>query len=139
MNELPSPTTQHNGSSIVITIPLQVKRRNGRKEIIAPAGVGTTNPHAMSRNDKLALTLARIFHWQQLMETGRFYSLRDLAVAIGQHPSYVAKQMKLTLLAPDIIEAIITGREPSGLSLEKLYDMPVNWDEQRQVLGFAAD
>ena len=139
MNDLQSPTLQQNGSTVVITIPLQVKRRNGRKEIIAPAGLGTAKPRTMSRNDKLTLTLARIFHWQQLMETGRFYSLRDLAAAVGQHPSYVAKQMKLTLLAPDIIEAILTGREPSGLSLDKLYDLPPAWEEQRQVLGFAAE
>ena len=139
MTELQSPTLQHSGSTIVITIPLQSKRRNGRKEIIAPAGLDTALPYTMARNEKLARTLARVLRWQQLWEEGRFSSLRELAVTLGQHPSYIARQMKLTLLAPDIVEAIFMGREPSGLSLDKLYDLPSAWEEQRQVLDFAAE
>lgn len=136
MHEITSPSVQQNGTAIVISIPLQLKRRNGRKEIIAPAGLGTVMPNAINRNEKLAFTLAKVFRWQQLMESSRFYSLRELAASVGQHHSYVTKQMNLTLLAPDIIEAILIGREPSGLSLEKLYDLPLTWEEQRQVLGF---
>ena len=139
MSELQIPTVQSSGASIVISIPLQVKRRNGHKQIIAPAGLDTTMNDTVSRNEKLALTLARVFRWQQQLETGHFSSLRALAVAVGQHHSYVAKQMKLSLLAPDIVEAILIGREPSGLSLDKLYDLPPAWEEQRQVLGFTAE
>lgn len=136
MNEVSTSALRQSGSAIVITVPLQVKRRNGRKEIIAPIGADGATSYTFNRNEKLALTLARVLCWQQLWEEGRFSSLRELAASLGQHPSYIFKQMKLTLLAPDIIETILLGQEPSGLSLEKLYDMPVTWDEQRQVLGF---
>jgi len=53
----------------------------------------------------------------------------------GVDNSYVARLLRLTLLAPDIIEAIIEGTEPDGLSLEKLYGAPAEWEEQRRVLA----
>ena len=47
----------------------------------------------------------------------------------------MGRHLNLALLAPDIVEAILMGQEPDGLSLEKLYGLPVDWDEQRRVLG----
>ena len=60
-------------------------------------------------------------------------SLDDLAQAVGVDRTYVGRMLRLTRLAPDIIEAILRGREPEGMSLEKLRkDLPVVWSEQRQ-------
>jgi hypothetical protein len=56
----------------------------------------------------------------------------------GVDNSYVARVLRLTLLAPDLIEAILEGTEPDGLSLEKLYRLPDDWEEQRQTLGFCS-
>ena len=53
----------------------------------------------------------------------------------GVDNSYVARLLRLTLLAPDIVEAILMGREPDGLTLEQLYRLPVAWEEQRRELG----
>jgi hypothetical protein len=54
---------------------------------------------------------------------------------VGVDNSYVARQLRLTLLAPDAVEAILEGEEPDGVSLEKLSGMPVEWEEQRRVVG----
>jgi hypothetical protein len=137
MNKPLSPTVHHQGTSLIISVPLQVKRRSGRKEIIAPSGLGMA-PN-IPRNQTVSLALARVFCWQRMLEAGEVRSLRELATVIGLHHSYVTKQMRLTLLAPDIVEAILLGREPSGLSLERLYHLPPSWEEQRRVLGFGSE
>jgi len=63
----------------------------------------------------------------------------ELARDVGVDNSYLARMLRLTLLAPDLIEAILAGTEPDGLSLEKLYQAPVEWEEQRRVLGSGDD
>jgi len=69
-----------------------------------------------------------------MLEGGQYASIRELALALGVDNSYVARLLRLTLLAPDIIEATLEGTEPDGLSLEKLYRAPAEWDEQRRLL-----
>ena len=54
----------------------------------------------------------------------------------GPDHSYVARILRLTLLAPDLIEAILESTEPDGLSLAKLMSLPPSWQEQREHLGF---
>jgi hypothetical protein len=58
-----------------------------------------------------------------------------LAGELGVDNSYVARLLRLSLLAPDIVEAILDGREPSGLSLEKLYRAPMEWERQWQEVS----
>ena len=87
--------------------------------------------------EPLLTALARAFHWQDLVDAGKYASISDLARALGLDRSYVSRIMRLALLAPEIVEAIVEGREPSGLSLERLVKgMPVVWAEQRERLGF---
>jgi len=122
---------------LVVSVPLTMKRRGGRKQVIAPDG---RNPDAAApprTNASLALTIARAHRWRELLEEGRYASVRALAQALGVDNSYVARLLRLTLLAPDIVEAILEGTEPSGLSLEKLYRAPVDWESQRQQLGMS--
>jgi ParB-like chromosome segregation protein Spo0J len=69
------------------------------------------------------------------MQQGRYASIHELAADLGLDNSYVARLLRLTLLAPDIVEAILDGIEPDGLSLEKLYRAPLMWEEQRRALG----
>jgi len=72
--------------------------------------------------------------WQAQLESGEYASVEDLAHAVGCDRTYVGRMLRLTSLAPDIIEAILRGDEPDGLSLEKLRkNLPVRWDEQRKV------
>jgi len=118
---------------------MNLKRRSGRKEIIVPDGLPGTERKKSPTQEPLVTALARAFHWQDLIDTGRYASITELADALGVDRSYVSRIMRLTLLAPDIVDAISQGREPSGLSLERLVKgMPVGWAEQRAQFDFPA-
>jgi len=126
------------GDHVVIRIPMNLKRRSGRKEIIVPDGLPGTERQKRTQ-EPLVTALARAFHWQDLIDTGRYASITDLAEALRVDRSYVSRIMRLTLIAPDIVDAISQGREPSGLSLGRLVKgMPVGWAEQRERVGDGA-
>ena len=86
--------------------------------------------------EPLVTALARAFQWQELLDDGRHASITELAEGLGVDRSYVGRILRLTTLAPDIVEAIVRGKEPSGLSLERLVKaMPMEWGEQRARFG----
>ena len=81
--------------------------------------------------------LGRAFSWSEAMESGKFRSISDLARNLDVDNSYVVRILKLTTLAPDIIEAILHGEEPPGLSLAQLIrTFPMDWERQRALFGF---
>jgi len=111
-----------------ISLPIQFKRRAGRREIILPAeGKQASAPP----NKVFLLTLARAFRWKDLLESGKFPTVKALAEAVGLERSYVAKLLNLTLLAPRIVEALAVGEEPDALSIsEQRQRVPARWDLQ---------
>jgi hypothetical protein len=110
---------------------------SGRKEIIAPEGLDSALPEAGPAQQPIVTALARARPWQEMLDNGEVESLTALAEKIDADRSYVSRVLQLMLLAPDIIEVIRDGREPSGLSLAKLTQtLPVLWDEQRKMFGF---
>jgi hypothetical protein len=123
------------GEHLVVSVPLAMKRRGGRKEIITPGGQTPESPSQSRTNASLALTIARAHRWRELLEQGRYRSIRVLALELGVDNSYVARLLRLTSLAPDIVEAILDGTEPSELSLQKLYRAPMEWERQREELS----
>ena len=126
-------TVERDGNDLVVRIPMKLKRRSGRKQIIVPDGLSDTEPTAPPQ-DAIVDALARAHHWQDLIDEGRYGSITDLAEALGIDRSYVGRILRLTLLAPDIIEAILRGDEPSGLSLARLTkEIPMLWVEQRAL------
>ena len=75
--------------------------------------------------------LARAFRWR-----GHGATLEDLARAKGVNATYVSRVLRLTLLAPDIVEAILDGRQPAELQLDDLLEaFPVEWEGQRAALA----
>ena len=92
-------------------------------------GAGLATADQTRTNRGLAVMIARAHRWQGLLESGRYASIRELALDVGVDNSY------LSYLAPDIVESILNGTEPDGLSLGKLYQAPVTWEEQRRALG----
>ena len=119
---------------IVIIIPMQFKRRGGRKEIIVPRGAKSAAP-AVADNPAvqkpLAVAVARAHRWQALLDQGRYKSISDLADAADLDRAYVRRIVNLTLLSPDLVRAILDGSEPSGLSLSQLVGgVPQRWEEQ---------
>jgi hypothetical protein len=86
-----------------------------------------------SPNRALIEAIAKGQRWQAQLESGEYASLDDLAKDVGCDRTYVGRMLRLTSLAPDIIDAILRGDEPDGLSLEQLRkNLPVQWEEQRE-------
>jgi len=124
---------------LVVDVPLKLKKRAGRKEVILTDVFGGGAIERMPHQEALVVALARAHRWQKLLDEGKFRSVSDLAREIGLDVSFTAGLLRLTLLAPDIVEAILMGEEPSGLSLTILArQLPVEWGEQRAILGFAS-
>ena len=121
---------------LVISIPMKFKRIGGRKEIIVPHGLGSPAAARVGIQRPLAIALARAHRWKDRLENGRFHSVIELADAMGLDRSYVARILRLTLLAPGIIEAIMNGNERDGMSLDQLVRaVPARWEEQRECFG----
>ena len=76
--------------------------------------------------------LARAHRWQRLLESGECGSITELAAAEKIDRSYLCRVLRLTLLAPEIVEAILDGRQPEGVTLPGLMKgFPVVWEKQR--------
>ena len=86
--------------------------------------------------DPLVLNLARAFRWQELIDSGTYSNAIELARAVGKDPAYVARTVRLTLLAPEIIHAILHGTLKKSISMETLRkSWPENWEEQKKYFG----
>lgn len=133
MSESKKPTIRVDDDGVVVHIPMKFKRRGGRKEIIVPENHPAADMGKAKTQRPLVVALARAFLWQELLETGKVASIAALAKQLKVDRAYVSRILNLTLLAPDIVRAIMNGDEPSGLSLARLTrPFPVLWEEQRQ-------
>ena len=130
------PTPIAHGEDTLIRVPMRFKKRCGRKEIIAPEGLDAALPANAPAQEALVVALARAHRWQQTLDAGGVDSITELAGRLDVDSSYVGRVLRLTLLAPYIIQAVLAGREPSGLSLAKLTKtLPFLWNEQRELFG----
>ena len=134
----PSREYQSQGS-VVTFVPLAIKRRHTRKLLIAPPGQEDAKVRS-SFDLPMIRTIGKAFYWQKLLDSGEVANATDLARQLKLEPGWVAEVLRLTRLAPDIVQAILDGRQPRHLNLHAIRgrqaDVPVDWDEQRQLLGF---
>ena len=137
MNTNPTITVTETGN-LHIHIPMLIRRMRGRKVIIAPKALDGDIPDSPGTvQAAIVQALARASSWAEVLERGEAKSISDLAMNLDVDNSYVARILKLSTLAPDIVEAILNGEEPTGLSLAKLTKtFPTDWDEQRAMFGF---
>ena len=123
--------------TLTIRIPIRLQRRGGRKLIMTPEGAAASESKAR-RDEKLIRAIVRAHRWRGKIESGQAQSITDLAEQEGVTDAYVCRLLPLTCLAPDIVEAILDGRQPKGLTLaEILGHDPVAWEEQRRRWHFA--
>ena len=123
--------------TLTIRIPMRLQRRGGRKLIMMPEGVAAP-ARKPSRDETLVKALVRAHRWWRKIESGRAKSITDLAEQEDVADAYVCRLLPLTCLAPDIVEAILDGRQPKGLRLaEVLGNGPVAWNAQRETWGFS--
>jgi hypothetical protein len=127
---------EFDGSTITVRIPMAWKRHGGRKVIIAPDGGDAWAPAKPRPDEMLIRALGRAHRWKSLLEERRYRSAGELAEAEGVTRSFVNRLMRLALLAPDIQEAILDGRQPKGMQLEELTGtVPSGWEGQRASVG----
>jgi hypothetical protein len=119
--------------TLTIRIPIRLQSRGGRKLIMAPQGVAMPAPKPR-RDETLVKALVRAHRWRRKIESGQAHSITDLAEQEGVTDAYVCRLLPLTCVAPDIVEAVLDGRQPKGLRLaEMLGNGPVDWSEQRHI------
>lgn len=122
-------------TSITVRVPLKIRRRPGRKTVVTPVPTtGTDTPIATRADSALVKALARAFRYQRLLDEGRYASISEMAAAERLERGYLGSLLRLTLLAPDIVSAILDGRQPEGLTCAVLAGGgPVGWDAQRNT------
>ena len=126
------------GETITVFIPITWKRRGGQKVIIAADGGDAWLPTKARPDETLIRALARAHRWKRMLEAGRYGSAAEIAEAEKIGRSFVNRLLRLTMLAPDIQEAILEGRQPKGMQLEELTRaMPAEWESQRQAVTLA--
>jgi len=129
-------TVRRDGDAVVIDIPMSLRRRSGRKEVVLPPDAITASAVPTKPPAPLAVALARAYRWQEMIESGQAKSNSDLARQLNLDQSYIARTIRLASLAPNIIEAVLTNQTPDGLSLWALrHDLPLMWQDQRKQLG----
>ena len=129
------------GQQRVTVVPLTIRRKQNRKVMIPPDGDDSilgTGGHDLP----MIRMLGKAFYWQRLLDEGRYPTANDLARSLKLEPGWVAEVLRLTTLAPDIIESVLDGRQPRDLNLHTLRgrrdQLPRDWGEQRKALGFAS-
>ena len=111
-------------------MPFAVRKRGGRKLVLAPDGAPMP-PAAPQVDSTLVKAIARAFRWQKMLETGRYATIKEIAKAEKINPSYVSRVLRLTLLAPATVEAILDGRADAAPTLaEAMKVFPVEWVKQ---------
>ena len=124
------------GRTLTIRVPLSFRNRGGRKLVLAPEGAVSWAPIRKRVDNAMVKAIARAFRWRKLLEKGVYSSVEEIAQAEKINDSYVSRVLRLTLLAPAIVEAILDGRQPPALELNALLKpMPIYWNLQAQALG----
>lgn len=121
-----------NGRTITVTVPLQLASRGGRKIILTPDNAPAWVPRYKAVDDRLVHALGRGHRWRMMLERREYASAEAIADAEGISRSFVCRLLRLTLLAPDLVEAILDGRHPPSIQAEVLKGIiPHSWAEQR--------
>jgi len=116
--------------TVTIHVPFRVVKRGGRKEMVLPDGAA----QARKPDNTLVKALARAFRWKRMLESGEFASISELAEREGIAFTYMARLMRLSLLSPELVDAVIDGRQPAHITLANLMDpFPANWKEQHAL------
>ena len=125
-------------TSVTVSVPLTIRRRGGRKQIIGPDGAvapqsdGGASVIPVNGDPALIKALARGFRWRRMLEDGRYASISEMAKAEKIERGYLGSLLRLTLLAPEMVEAIVDGRQSEGVTLPGLLEgVPVAWGEQK--------
>jgi hypothetical protein len=121
---------------ITVRVPLRIRRRPGRKTVVMPIPDHGAAAVPTRADPALLKALARAFRYQRMLDDGRYASISEMAAAEKLDRGYLGRLLQLTLLAPDIVEAIVEGRQAKGVTLAGLMEpFPAEWDQHAIYLG----
>ena len=132
------PRIKSDGNTITVRVPISIRKRGGRKVVLAPDStlVATQKLFCQQVDGAMQKAIARAFRWRDMLESGRHLTIKEIANDEAINESYVARVLRLTLLAPDVIESILRGNQSAGITLATLMrPFPVLWVDQNNELG----
>jgi hypothetical protein len=129
------PSLSKDGRTMTVHIPITLRHQGGRKQVVTPPGATPWIPTPSRVDNTIVKAIVRAHRWRDMLESGRHATVRDLAKAEAINESYLGRILRLTLLSPAIIEAILEGQQPPALELDDLLkQFPVEWDNQLETL-----
>ena len=132
-----SAAVSEDGRSLTVRVPLALRKRGGRKLVVAPDRGSWIAPRFRVDN-VLVKALARAHRWRRILESGEFSTLQELAAAERINPSYLSRMPRLTLLSPAVVDVILDGEQSSGLQLSALLiPFPTEWSRQKLAFRIA--
>lgn len=134
VGEVERPILSRDGRTMVVSIPISMRRTGGRKTVVTPANAAPWSPPPARVDNTVVKALARAHRWRGMLESNLFATVRDLSKAEKINEAYVCRVLRLTLLSPKITEAILTGRLSDTIDLAKLLKpFPIEWERQEAV------
>jgi hypothetical protein len=126
------PKISGEGRTITVRVPISIRKRGGRKLVLAPNGSEyTAAPISRHLDNVMVKAIARAFRWRNMLENGDYATIREIATAEKINETYVGRVLRLTLLAPAIIEAILNGTQFPYVRLPTLMrSIPAVWCNQ---------
>lgn len=117
--------------TLTVRVPFTMRKRGGRKLVIAPDGAESGAPIRHRVDNAMVKALARGFRWRKLLETGVYGTIEEIAAVEKINSSYVSRLLRMTLLAPDIVEEILDGRQSADMTMKLLMKpFPASWTNQ---------
>jgi hypothetical protein len=131
------PKVSDDGRTVTVRVPISIKRRGGRKLVLAPDGRHLTTARVCRHIDNaMVKAIARAFRWRDMLENGAHATITEIAAAEDINESYVGRVLRLSLLAPELVEDILAGKQSAGVQLEQLLRrFPIEWPLQRRAFG----
>lgn len=121
--------------TVTLHIPFRVVKRGGRKEMQLPDSAAQPR----RTDNTLVKALARAFRWKRMLESSEYPTVAELAERERIASSYMTRVLSLTLLAPDIVEAILDGKQGPNVTLGSvLRPFPLDWSGQLDAVGAAS-
>jgi len=123
-----------NGALLTVHVPMAFRKRGGRKLMLAPSGTEIPLLRGMGVDSAFVKAIARAHRWKRLLESGAYASITELAEAEKINQSYLCRVLRLSLLAPDVVEGAVNGTLSPEFTLERaMKPLPVGWEDQRRV------
>lgn len=126
---------QINNNIISIVVQMEIKRKHSRPTLLMTAN---SDNRSKDIDERIVSAFVKAYKWQKMMEKGNQLTMRNIAEEEGVGEAYVSRILRLNLVAPDIIKAVLAGRQPRTLKLQDFLSdsLPDLWDEQKEKFGF---